>query len=540
MGLFAYYSQWLPRFSDKAYSLVHNKTFPLPPDVLQTFQALKQELENAAVVVVEPGTPLVVETDASEVAIAATLSQNGKPVAFFSRTLSPTERRHPAIEKEACAIIEAIRKWRHYLIGNHFKLITDQRSVAFMYDQHSSKIKKDKILRWRLELSSFRYDVVYRPGALNLAADALSRSHCASIHDQHDQQLKNLHDSLCHPGITRLTHFVRTKNLPYSIADVKSVTNQCRACAEVKPRFFNPPHTNLIKATQPFERLSIDFKGPLPSKSSHRYLLTCIDEYSRFPFAFACSDVTSSTVIKCLIQLFALFGMPAYIHSDRGACFVSEELRKFLHEKGISTSRTTSYSPQGNGQVERLNGTLWRTIQLALKSRNLPITHWEDVLLDALHSVRSLLCTATNCTPHERLFTYCRKSTAGTSLPTWLTSSGPVLLKRHDRSSKYDPIAEEVELLECNPKYAVVRMPGGKEDTVSVRHLAPLPAHQHTYPLDSMIDSDRDETKQTTTEMFDASSESDSQSRPRNTKNAEVLLLQQQRTRPYILRNREA
>ena len=83
---------------------------------------------------------------------------------------------------------------------------------------------------------------------------------------------------------------------------------------------------------------------------------------------------------------------------------MSDELKTFLQSKGISTSRTAPYNPQGNGQVEKLNDTLWRAIKLALKSKKLEISQWESVLLDALHSIRSLLCTATNCTLHERFF----------------------------------------------------------------------------------------------------------------------------------------
>ena len=55
--------------------------------------------------------PFQIETDASDYAIAATLNQNGRPVAFFSRSLSGPELKYPSIEKEAVAIVEAIRKW---------------------------------------------------------------------------------------------------------------------------------------------------------------------------------------------------------------------------------------------------------------------------------------------------------------------------------------------------------------------------------------------------------------------------------------------
>ena len=87
--------------------------------------------------------------------------------------------------------------------------------------------------------------------------------------------------------------------------------------------------------------------------------------------------------------------------------------------------------------------------------------------------IRSLLCTATNATPHERLFTNQRRSTSGTSVPTWLTTPGLVLLKRQVRKSKFDPLVDEVELIEANPKYAHVRFPDGREDTVSTKFLAP-------------------------------------------------------------------
>ena len=69
--------------------------------------------------------PFEIETGASEFAIAATLNQNGRPVAFFSRTLQVAEVRHASIEKEAQAIIETIRHWKNYLTGRHFSIKTD-------------------------------------------------------------------------------------------------------------------------------------------------------------------------------------------------------------------------------------------------------------------------------------------------------------------------------------------------------------------------------------------------------------------------------
>ena len=128
--------------------------------------------------------------------------------------------------------------------------------------------------------------------------------------------LKEIHEVLSHPGVRRLHHFVRTKNLPFSLEEVKRTCSHCKVCAELKPRFFKPTVTNnLIKATRPWERISIDFKGPVAGP--RKYLFVIIDEYSRFPFAYPCRDMTSNTVIRCLSSLFSLVGLPEYVHSDR-------------------------------------------------------------------------------------------------------------------------------------------------------------------------------------------------------------------------------
>ena len=244
LGLFSYYSKWIPKFSEKIRSLVSCKSFPIDSTSLaaRDFQNIKKDIERSFLVTVEPENQLTVETDASGVAIAATLSQNGRPVAFFSRTLTGSEKQHSTVEREAQAIVESIKKWRHFLLGRHFILLTDQKALSFIFDQnHSSRIKNDKIMRWRLELSPFSYDIQYRPGKENVSADALSRICNASTTNS---KLYEMHQALCHPGITRFYHWVRSKNLPYSLDDVKSMTLSCPICSEVKPRFHK--QTNML------------------------------------------------------------------------------------------------------------------------------------------------------------------------------------------------------------------------------------------------------------------------------------------------------
>ena len=284
-----------------------------------------------------------------------------------------------------------------------------------------------------------------------------------------------------------MNHFVRSKNLPYSISKIRQMTSDCEVCLKLKPNFAQLQTGQLIKATQVFKSLNLDFKGPLPSNSHNRYFLTIVDEHSRFPFACPCADLTPISVIKCLQDLFSAFGMSAYIHSDRWSSFQSNELKTWLQSHGVATSRTTSYNPQGNGHCEKYNGTIWKAEQAALKSRNLPLTHWEVVLKDALHSIRSLLCICINCTPHERMFSHARRSVNGTTIPSWL-KPGPIYVKRHVRN-KHEPLVDEAELIKLNPNYAHVRMQDGRETTVSIRDLSP-----HQSENDSRIEPDISKT----------------------------------------------
>ena len=154
VGLFAYYAQWIENFSKKAAPLINCKTCPLTDEGLKSFTQLKKDLANASLGTIRDDLHFEVETDASDHAIAGILSQNGRPVAYFSRRLNATERNYPSVEKEATACVEAIRKWSCFLKGKYFSLYTDQRSVSFIFDRRSrSKIKNNKILCWRIELS---------------------------------------------------------------------------------------------------------------------------------------------------------------------------------------------------------------------------------------------------------------------------------------------------------------------------------------------------------------------------------------------------
>ena len=100
---------------------------------------------------------------------------------------------------------------------------------------------------------------------------------------------------------------------------------------------------------------------------------------------------------------------------------------------------------------------------------------WLDVL--------PALCCVRPPTVAHRILKYTRQSSVGGSVPSWIITLGPVLLKRHVRTSKDDPLVDEVELLQANPQYAHIRYTDGRETTVSIRHLAPLPEDTHNHDV---------------------------------------------------------
>ena len=83
LGLFSYYSQWIPKFSDKIRPLITANSSPLDSESIKTFENFKEEIEKALLHSVDEKIPLEVETDASDTAIAVTLNQANRPVAFF-------------------------------------------------------------------------------------------------------------------------------------------------------------------------------------------------------------------------------------------------------------------------------------------------------------------------------------------------------------------------------------------------------------------------------------------------------------------------
>lgn len=334
----------------------------------------------------------------------------------------------------------------------------------------------------------YKFNIVYRAGSLNAPADALSRSEINKAGSKKTKKgittsgiiseysrLARAHREFGHPGINRLWDLVKSLGIAVSLDDVKKICNECSICSQLKPNFQNMDDNHLISALNPLDRLSIDFKGILPTtKHNYKYLLIAVDEYSRFPFAFPCRDTSTNSVIDCLKKIFSVFGIPRFIHSDRGSSFVSLELKEFLFKLGISTSNSTPYNPRGNSQCERYVGTIWKTVQLLTAERGLTNSQWDEVVDEALACIRSLKNTSTNCSPHARMFNFTRNIKVSRLSSESLNDQSDAYLRRFVRS-KNEPIVEKVRIVNRNPNFTEVQLDSGKIEKYSNRNIASCP-----------------------------------------------------------------
>lgn len=145
--------------------------------------------------------PFLVTTDASNFAVGAILSQGsiGKdlPIAYASRTLNDAETNYSTIEKELLAVLYAVEYFRPYLYGQQFTLVTDHRPLVWL---HSAKDPTSKIMRWRIRLNEYDYNIVYKPGKINANADALSRNPVDLNLNLNSQSQPVLMDTDSNPG----------------------------------------------------------------------------------------------------------------------------------------------------------------------------------------------------------------------------------------------------------------------------------------------------------------------------------------------------
>ncbi|GFW08683.1 transposon Tf2-9 polyprotein [Trichonephila clavipes] len=365
----------------------------------------------------EEGAKLELHTDACKLGLGAVLLQQGEdgrfyPIHYMSKKTSIQEEKLCSYELEVLAVIEALKKFRNYLLGRKFRIQTDCAAFAKTLDK---KELTPKMARWSIFLTDFDYEVVHRPAKQMQHVDALSRHPVmlvtsdeltykivnAQESDEYIRTIKKLlqegktsefivsnkilykisedQELLVVPEMMQVDvikkahsfgHFAATKTeelvkrdyyFPNMRKCIENVIKNCVECILVnKKRGKGEGFLNSIpKEDLPLSTYHVDFIGPLPTTNkNYNHIFTVIDAFTKFTWLYPTKSTTAQEVIERLKLQQKTFGNPSRGISDKGGAFRSKEFEDYCADEQISNVQITTGVPRGNGQVERIHGVL--------------------------------------------------------------------------------------------------------------------------------------------------------------------------------------
>ncbi|KAJ4717218.1 Retrotransposon protein, putative, Ty3-gypsy subclass [Melia azedarach] len=465
LGLVNYYRRFIKSYSARAAPLTDllkkGRSWNWTEECQHAFEDLKKAIMEETVLALPDHTKsFEVHTDASDFAIGGVLMQEGRPIAFESRKLNEAERRYTVQEKEMTAIIHCLRVWRHYLLGNHFVVMTD--NVATSYFQTQKKLSP-KQARWQDFLAEFDYDLRYKPGKANVVADALSRkatlavvnlsmpegtlvgrikegltqdplakSIVALVNEGKTRRfwlddgllyskgrriyvpkwgglrkelIKECHDSKWagHLGAKRTNALL--ENLYYwskMREDVEAYVRTCLVCQQdkIEQRASGGLLEPLPIPERPWESVSMDFITSLPKSEGYGSIIVVVDRFSKYAvFMAALADCTAEEAAKLFLKhVVKLWGVPNNIVSDRDPRFTGKFWSELFKMLGTDLNFSTSFHPQSDEQTERVNALLELYLRHYVSANQ---KDWAKLLDVAQFSYNLQRSEATNKSPFE-------------------------------------------------------------------------------------------------------------------------------------------
>ncbi|GJY77978.1 reverse transcriptase [Tanacetum coccineum] len=227
----------------------------------------------------------VEETDASGSGIGVVLHQEGHPIAYLSKALSPKHQALSTYEKEFLAVMMALDKWRGYMLDRHFKIKTDHFSLKYLLDQRLTTPFQTK---WLPKLLGFNYEISYKKGAVNGAADALSM--CSEFNT--------------------LIATINLKAMVYWKGMKKWVKNKvkaCDVCHRNKPDLSAYPGYLQPLPIPPtiWSSISMDFIEGLPSSQGKTVIFVVVDRLSKYAHFMALHHPLTAqllTMLECYLR----------------------------------------------------------------------------------------------------------------------------------------------------------------------------------------------------------------------------------------------